>query len=87
LPQATQVPVFPNTVVGVPEGGAQPPPPDVPAPAAAPSAFEGAGAQGPSMAVAKYNPRTGEYMGADGHLYRQTDLVTNASSWQDLMPT
>lgn len=87
LPQATQVPQFPDTYVKVPEGGAQPPPPDVPAPAAAPSAFEGEAAQGPSMAVAKYNPRTGEYMGADGHLYRQTDLVNTASSWQDLMPT
>ncbi len=87
LPQATQVPVFPDTYVGVPEGGVPLPPPDVPAPAAAPSAFEGAGAQGPSMAVAKYNPRTGEYMGSDGHLYKQTDLVNTATSWQDLMPT
>jgi hypothetical protein len=87
LPQATEVPVYPDTIVGVPEGGVPLPPPDVPAPGVAPSAFEGAGAQGPSMAVAKYNPRTGEYMGSDGHMYKQTDLVNTASSWQDLMPT
>ena len=75
------------TFVGVPEGGAQPPPPEVVVPGAAPSAFEGAGAQGPSAAVAKYNPRTGEYMGDDGQLYRQTALVKAPTSWQELMPT
>lgn len=84
LPQATQVPQFPDTVVHLPEGGAVAPGPDTPG--VAPSAFDDTGAQG-SMAVAKYNPRTGEYLGADGQLYQQSSLVSTASTWQELMPT
>ncbi|BBZ32570.1 MCE family protein [Mycolicibacterium confluentis] len=73
-----------NQVVPVPGVG------DVPigefsAPAAAPSAFNGA--DGPSVAVAKYNPRTGEYMGKDGKLYQQADLTKQPTSWEDMMPT
>jgi phospholipid/cholesterol/gamma-HCH transport system substrate-binding protein len=80
LPRASEVPIPP----------AQPPPPSegaapVGAPVAAPSAFNGSSASGPSVAVAKYNPRTGEYMGGDGMLYRQTNLAAAATSWQDLM--
>lgn len=95
-PQATQVPQFPDTFVEVPADGAQPPPPAGPPPGpvppvpgmpAAPAAFDGAASPGPSVAVAKYNPRTGEYMGPDGRLYQQSDLVKTASSWQELMPT
>jgi hypothetical protein len=56
-------------------------------PVAAPSAFGGDAGQGPSVAVTKYNPRTGEYMAGDGQLYKQTDLVTKPKSWQELMPT
>jgi hypothetical protein len=59
-----------------------------PAPVPAPAAFEGETPSGaPSVAIAKYNPRTGEYMGGDGKMYRQSDLVTTPKSWQDLMPT
>lgn len=54
---------------------------------AAPSAFDGGKSSGPAVTVAKYNPRNGEYMGADGKLYRQANLVGNAKSWQDLMPS
>jgi phospholipid/cholesterol/gamma-HCH transport system substrate-binding protein len=72
-----------------------PVPPDVPLPPAepqavipsvAPSSF-GGNASGPSVAAAKYNPRTGEYLGTDGKWHRQSNLVTSASqSWKDLLP-
>lgn len=68
-------------------GGPAVPPGDPAAPGIAPSAFEGDQSQGPSVATAKYNPRTGEYLSPDGKLHRQTNLTTAAKSWQDLMPT
>ncbi len=83
-PQATEVPPVPHGQ------GVFPDAPEVPMPAApgvAPSAFNGGEGHGPSVAIAKYNPRTGEYMGSDGNLYKQTDLVSAPKSWQDLMPT
>lgn len=56
---------------------------------AAPAAF-GAGPQGgPTVAVAEYNPRTGEYVGSDGKLYRVTNLVSDGPltpTWKDLLP-
>ncbi|ORA36513.1 MCE family protein [Mycobacterium aquaticum] len=78
-PEASEVPV--------PHGPALPGPeqPDGSAPAAAPSAFHGSPA-GPSVAIAKYDPRTGQYMGSDGKLYQQANLATTPKSWQDLMP-
>jgi phospholipid/cholesterol/gamma-HCH transport system substrate-binding protein len=56
---------------------------------AAPSAFNGAkpGA-GPTVAFAQYNPRTGEYVGSDGKLYKVTNLVAEKpiqKSWKDLL--
>ncbi|PJK19694.1 MCE family protein [Mycolicibacterium goodii] len=80
LPQVTEVPV--------PHGLTAPPPAtDGGAPVAAPSAFDGGQSSRPAVAVAKYNPRNGEYMGADGKLYRQANLVGGARSWQDLLPS
>ena len=86
LPQATEIPVppgvspddlhFPPTATPVP----------APPPIVSPSAFTGGQGKGPSVAVAKYNPRTGEYMGSDGKLYRQADLAAAPTSWRDLMP-
>jgi hypothetical protein len=35
--------------------------------------------------VAKYDPRTGQYMGSDGTLYRQTNLAKPATTWQDML--
>jgi virulence factor Mce-like protein len=56
---------------------------------AAPSAFTttkpGAG---PAVAVAQYNPRTGEYIGSDGKLYKVTNLVADKpleKTWKDLL--
>lgn len=78
-----------------------PPPPPPPAPAApdqvdgaapqaAPSAFAGkASKPAPSVVVAKYDPRTGRYVGPDGKLYQQSDLVTPKApkTWKDMLPT
>ncbi|MGW4100410.1 MCE family protein [Mycobacterium sp. NPDC004974] len=83
-PQATEIPPVPHGQ------GVFPDAPELPMPtqsSVAPSAFNGGGGHGPSVAIAKYNPRTGEYMGSDGNLYKQTDLVSQPKSWQDLMPT
>lgn len=71
--------------MGQAPGEAPPPPVDASLPAA-PSSFGANGSDGPSAAVAKYNPRTGEYVGSDGRIYRQTNLVAPAKSWQDLLP-
>ncbi len=78
LPQSTEIPHLPDTGLTGPSDGAAP---------AAPSAFHDGPAPGPSVAIAKYDPRTGQYMGPDGHLYQQTDLAKTATSWQELMPT
>ncbi len=76
------------------ENPAPPAPPDTAlppgggAPQAAPSAFATNGSTpGPSVAVAQYDPRTGQYFGPDGQSYRQTNLVTSAApkTWQDLL--
>jgi hypothetical protein len=43
----------------------------------------------PVLAVAQYNPRTGEYAAPDGQLLRQSDLVPSLAprTWQDLLLT
>ncbi|OSC39967.1 MCE family protein [Mycobacterium decipiens] len=72
--------------------------PDVPAPdevaggepQAAPSAFGLNGSEpAPAVAVAHYDPHTGRYVGPDGKLYQQADLVTSTApkTWQDMFPT
>ena len=54
--------------------------------AATPSSFDGnASAQGPSVAVAHYDPQTGQYAAPDGQVFRQEDLVEAAKSWHDLI--
>ncbi|MGH3557612.1 MAG: MCE family protein [Mycobacterium sp.] len=67
-----------------------PPPPPSGTPSAAPSSSGTSGSgNGPSVAVAQYNPRTGSYVGSDGHVYRQSDLVTSSdhktTTWKDLI--
>ena len=73
-----------------PDAGAPPAPAptDGAAPAVAPSAFTGK-APGPSVAIATYDPKTGQYATPDGNFYRQTDLVKPEGdlSWKDLLPT
>lgn len=58
----------------------------VQAPAAAPSSHS-AGATGPSVGFATYNPESGQYPAPDGKVYTQADLGQAApQSWQDLLP-
>jgi virulence factor Mce-like protein len=76
-PPPAAVPSPPDTVAG---GGPQ----------AAPSSFDAnASKPVPSVAVAHYDPRTGRYVGPDGKLYQQSELVTSKApkKWQDLLPT
>ncbi|WNG90382.1 MlaD family protein [Mycobacterium sp. ITM-2016-00317] len=85
-PGATEVPIppgvsaddlhLPPTAVPVPQ----------PEPVYSPSSAQSDTSQGPSVAIAKYNPRTGEYMGSDGKLYRQADLAQTPKSWREMMP-
>ncbi|MFM9035471.1 MAG: MCE family protein [Mycobacterium sp.] len=79
-----------------PPGGAQPPagdaPPAAPAepppgPQVAPSAFTPGGG-GPSVAIATYDPQTGQVATPDGTVARQADLVAGTGRpWTDLLPT
>jgi phospholipid/cholesterol/gamma-HCH transport system substrate-binding protein len=82
-----------------PPAAPAPPPPADPAPPdttggggpqAAPSSFGGGtGKPVPSVAIARYDPRTGRYIGPDGKLYQQSDLATSTApkTWRDMLPT
>jgi phospholipid/cholesterol/gamma-HCH transport system substrate-binding protein len=71
---------------GVPQDppGAAPPLIPAPAPTAGP---EPAQAEVPSpIAVATYDPATGEYIGPDGHRYTQANLATShPTTWQAML--
>ncbi|OBJ17271.1 MCE family protein [Mycobacterium sp. 1245801.1] len=59
-------------------------------PQAAPSSFGANGSKpAPSVVVAKYDPHTGRYVGPDGKLYQQSDLVAPKApkTWKDMLPT
>jgi virulence factor Mce-like protein len=76
--------------VAAPPMDVPPPAVDGAAPIVAPSSF-GTGTQGsvPKVAIAEYNPRTGEYIGSDGKQYKVTNLAADTplpKTWQDLMP-
>jgi virulence factor Mce-like protein len=74
---------------GIPPGiiPAEPPPPgpDGAAPATPSSFGANASGPGPSVAIAHYDPQTGQYATPDGQVARQTDLVDPPKSWQDLV--
>ncbi|MDT5325016.1 MAG: phospholipid/cholesterol/gamma-HCH transport system substrate-binding protein [Mycobacterium sp.] len=56
------------------------------APPAAPSAFTTEGSDpGPSVAIAHYDPQTGEYATPAGQVFRPTDLVAPSTTWRDLV--
>jgi phospholipid/cholesterol/gamma-HCH transport system substrate-binding protein len=96
---ATQPPTPPTQVLVPPpvvDADIPPPGPDVPTPApdpnnpmpVAPSSFQpGGSASAPPLLTARYNPRTGEYVGPDGQTYKQSDLVPPATprTWKDLV--
>ncbi|MFE7740651.1 MCE family protein [Nocardia sp. NPDC057455] len=59
--------------------------PDAPPPAAPASAPANPAA--PSIGIARYDPRTGNYLGPDGRLYQQSDLASSPGrAWTDLLP-
>ncbi len=66
------------------------PPADGSVPQAAPSSFDGGSkGTGPTVAIAQYNPRTGEYVGSNGKLYKVTNLAAGEpleKTWKDLLP-
>jgi phospholipid/cholesterol/gamma-HCH transport system substrate-binding protein len=72
-----------------PAGDAAVPPAGDGALPVAPSSFGSAKPGGrPAVAVAQYNPRTGEYMGSDGKLYKVTNLAADVplqKTWKDLL--
>jgi hypothetical protein len=67
---------------------APPLPAPPPGPQVAPSAFTTDG-PGPSVAIATYDPGTGQFATADGSVGRQTDVVAGDGqrTWTDLLPT
>jgi hypothetical protein len=73
---------------GLPPMAAPSPPPGPPVGAvpAVPSAFDpNASGPGPSVAIAHYDPVTGQYATPDGTVATQTDLADQPSTWQDLV--
>lgn len=88
-PQGGEAAPVPDQVLP-PTVDAPPPDPDGGTPAAAPSAFSGNGSgPGPSVAVARYNPKTGMYVTPEGQAYKRSDLVANGKpkTWKDLLLT
>ena len=93
-PQAA--PPGPPPAEAAPPAGPPPGPAEVPAvqslapPATgvAPSAFTPGGPR-PSVAIATYDPKSGQFAAPDGTVGRQTDVVTGAGpqTWSDLLPT
>ncbi len=70
---------------GTPPDGTSPGPPP---PGVAPSSLTTAGPSAtPSVGVARYDPRTGNYLAPGGRLFRQSNLIAAAApkSWQDML--
>ena len=87
--EGTPMPPGPAPVdAGAPIGPAAGASPDS-APVVAPSAFTTTGGAGPSVAIATYDPQTGQFATPDGGVYRTADVLRNPDrqSWQDLLPT
>lgn len=93
-PAAVQAPLPPppppgNSFNGTPIPPVPAPPPPPGAVPATPSAFSGNDAGGgPSVALAPYDPQTGQYLTPDGQLHQVTNLAAGGSpkSWKDLLP-
>ena len=70
---------------------APPPPPAPGAAVIAPSAYGSSPepARDPSVAIATYDPKTGQFATPDGGVYRQTEMAAGGGpqSWQDMLPT
>ena len=96
-PAAVQAPIPPppppgNSFNGTPMPAVPLPPPPPGAVNAVPSAFGGSDGHGsgagPSVAMAPYDPQTGQYLTPDGQLHQVTNLTAGGSpkSWKDLLP-
>lgn len=93
-PAPASAPVAPPPPAGNSLNGEPiPAPSDAPAgdgsaPVAAPSAFNGKASHAPSVALAQYDPKTGEYLTPDGQLQQVQNLADGGSpkSWKDLLP-
>ena len=83
-------PMPPPTPPGPPAAAPPAPAEAAPPPGAqvAPSAYT-PDAQGPSVAIATYDPGTGQFATADGSVGRHSDVVAGEGprTWTDLMPT
>lgn len=96
-PAADQAP--PPSAPPPPPAPIAPPPPGnslngapiPPAPGAVPAAPAAHAAEtsadGPSVAMTTYDPRTGKYLSPDGFLQQETLPGKNPKSWKDLLPT
>ena len=84
-PQSVAPPPPSPTAAPSPEAG----PDGAAAPASARSSATGGPAPGPSVAVAQYNPLTGQYVTPSGQVFTQSDLVARhgARTWKDFFPT
>ncbi|MEV0669283.1 MCE family protein [Mycobacterium sp. NPDC050441] len=83
-------PMLPDTPEVADTPAAQPPPVDAPTTGGtnnAPAGFSGSVPTTDGIQFANYNPRTGEYVGPDGKLYQQANLVTGPAkrTWQDMI--
>ena len=92
--EGTPMPPGPAPAADAPPAPAEAVPPTVPQaspPGAvvAPSAFSPGKTGSPSVVIATYDPKTGQYATPDGGVYRQTNLVPQSGdrSWEDLLPT
>jgi virulence factor Mce-like protein len=72
----------PPPVGPAPTDGSPPAPDAVPA---TPSSVTTGPAEGPSVAIAHYDPQSGRYATPDGNVGRQSDLVQSPKSWQELI--
>jgi len=83
--EGTPIPPGPPPAANVPAI----PPVTPPGAVVAPSAFSPGKTGGPSVAIATYDPKTGQYATPDGGVYRQTNLVPQSGdrSWEDMLPT
>jgi phospholipid/cholesterol/gamma-HCH transport system substrate-binding protein len=82
----------PDSDAPAPPAPPAPAPPPGGKPSAAPSSVHtGGSGTGPSVAIAQYNPRTGSYLGPDGHMWRESDLITapdhKTKTWKDMVLT
>lgn len=61
------------------------PPPVTGTPSATPNGYNAADTSAPSVAVVRYDPRTGSYMSPSGQMYAQSNLASSPKDLGDLM--